>query len=673
MQIKLTPFYLFLILLIVLVISMFVGKWFQEEFKESEIDEPFVDFYRDNNQYGGNMVYIPQYSGSIVNQKVMSLYDNVYFDITNANLVEVQSKDSSANDTSGGSIEKIFVKSRTGTNINISPLTGIFNSSNMINRTSDSLTSTVSSDYSQFLYNTFSTIGNDYNILYYSWDTNTFLVIMDSNNNIISIFLFNNSQLLSKVNSNNLSSVKTNVINKPVNTNASSTNGTVTGSVYKITPYVSYDYTQGNIIVDGQKYNRVDGIITNSTSFQEAYNYNAWSISDNNGGLVLVLSYKNATIITILALDNDNALSIVSTSRFNKNGIVINKNADVGTNLPQGTGTSGTGGTSGTSGNNNDISNKCGDDLSCKWYWYYHTLVDNDFSNNDFFLKSQVVPPVCPTCPNCPSHGTCTNCGGNGGSGTRIRDGSGVGGTSSAIANDGNNYTYVNADGSFSTSADPNTLEGGLSVSALSFGQNITALGNATGNTINNAVNTTGNIATTGLDNATLLAGGAGLGAYSLANNAGTGIYNAASGLGTGTVNQINKMGSSVGNFLRDAGSGATGLLRDTASGATGLLRDTGSGIVNLGNNRNRNFNNNNYNSGLGNNGIGNSYNNNRNNTNNSNRNSNNNWQNNPSNINQGTMGTMGTPVDNYSYYGATQSKGDNYMPVTADFSSFRK
>ena len=39
------------------------------------------------------------------------------------------------------------------------------------------------------------------------------------------------------------------------------------------------------------------------------------------------------------------------------------------------------------------------------------------------------------------------------------------------------------------------------------------------------------------------------------------------------------------------------------------------------------------------------------------------------------TFGDMGTstPVDNYSQYGALQSKGCNYMPVTADFSAFRK
>ena len=37
------------------------------------------------------------------------------------------------------------------------------------------------------------------------------------------------------------------------------------------------------------------------------------------------------------------------------------------------------------------------------------------------------------------------------------------------------------------------------------------------------------------------------------------------------------------------------------------------------------------------------------------------------------SMNNETTPIDNYSQYGALQSKGCNYMPVTADFSAFRK
>jgi hypothetical protein len=30
-------------------------------------------------------------------------------------------------------------------------------------------------------------------------------------------------------------------------------------------------------------------------------------------------------------------------------------------------------------------------------------------------------------------------------------------------------------------------------------------------------------------------------------------------------------------------------------------------------------------------------------------------------------------PIDNYSYYGALPNKGSNYIPITADFSAFKK
>ena len=669
MQIKLTPFYLFLILLIVLVISMFIGKWFQEGFKEYEedIDESFVDFYRSNNQTGGNMVYIPQYSGSVLSQKVMSLYDNLYFDIKNANLIEVQSTDTSANDTSSNSIQKIFVTPRSGANTNIAPSNGIFNSGSMTNIISESLVSTVSSNYSHFLYKTLSSIGQTYYVLYVSWDTNTFLVIMDSNNNILSIYLFSSSQLISNISGNNLSSVKSTTVSNPTNTNANANNGQVNNSVYQVTPYVSYNNSNGNIMVGGNTYNRVDGTKTSSTSFQKAFNFNAWSVSDGNGGIVVVLPYNNSTIITVLALDINNNLSIVSTSRFNKNGIVINKTSDVGTDI-NGSSTETTSVTNTTpvsTPTTTGSSKLCGDDLSCKWYWYFHTLVDNSYnsSTNDFFLKSQVVPPVCPTCPNCPSGGPCTNCGGNGGSGVLRKDGSGNGNIQGQGQVQNNNYTKINADGTFTTTADPDTLGGGLAISSLGLNQPTTALFTNTKDVIN-----------TGLNNATdlgvgaqMLVGGAGLGAYDLAKSGGQGAVNLLRDTGSGTADFVKDVGSGIGGFVKDTAGGIGGFVKDAATGTTGLLRDTASGVVNLGNRGG-------YNRGNGSSGSNGST--------GSTGSSGYNGNMNTSNVNsvnssasntQGYMGTNGTPIDNYSYYGATQSKGDNYMPVTADFSAFRR
>jgi hypothetical protein len=63
-------------------------------------------------------------------------------------------------------------------------------------------------------------------------------------------------------------------------------------------------------------------------------------------------------------------------------------------------------------------------------YWYLQIMSNtnnydkdkdiSDIFSDDYFLKSEIVPPVCPQCPNCPSSntGVCSSCGGCGGNGT---------------------------------------------------------------------------------------------------------------------------------------------------------------------------------------------------------------------------------------------------------------
>lgn len=656
MQMKLTPFYLFLIVLIVLVISMLFGNWFINDRGYNIIEESFVDFQNDKNTTGGVATYIPQYSGSNKNKTVTSLYDNLYFDIQNGNLIEVQSTDSSSNDTSGNSIQKLFVTPRTGSNTDIYPINnGTFNTSNMTNIANESLTSTVASSYSQFFYNTLSSSGNKYNVLYSNWDTNTFLTIFDSMMNIISISLFNGSNLLSLVPKNNLSTVQTNQIG-----NQSTFSPSQTQNVYQISQNVSYNISSGNIVIGNSTYNRTNGSITNSNSFTHSSSLNSWTASDPSGGLVLVISYKNQTIVTILS-KNNGSISIVTCVRFNQNGLVTNKSTDVGTDINQiisaNTGANGIStvgnniGTSFPGSHPPPVSKVCGDDLSCKWYWYFHTLVDNSYNitTNDYFMKSEVVPPVCPTCPACPSSGTCVNCGGNGGSGTIKNDSSGNvsnNGSASGTGAARKNITRVNADGSFISDMDPDTIGGGLALSSLSLDQLGTATVNATGNAFNNTVNTVGNTVNKGLDNVSGLIGGAGIAATGLVAGAGSAAYNLANNAGTGAYNLVNNAGS----------------------GASNLLRDTGSGIVNLGNKSNRGSNG--YSNGYSNGSPNGSYN------GSMNRGTGayyrNQGLNGISDKNQGYMGTN-TPIDNYSYYGAIESKGGNYMPVTADFSAFRK
>ena len=144
-----------------------------------------------------------------------------------------------------------------------------------------------------------------------------------------------------------------------------------------------------------------------------------------------------------------------------------------------------------------------------------------------------------------------------------------------------------------------------------------------------------------------------------LAEKTGSGTAGLLRDTGSGTVGLLKDTGSGAVGLLKDTGSGAVGLLKDTGSGAVGLLRETGSGAAGL-------------------------------------------LKSHPTILNQqsqagqsnvgavggggatGQMNASGsgalsnTPlgqsgIDPYSYNGALVAKGSNFIPVTNDFSAFRK
>ncbi len=84
---KITPLLLFLILLVVLVLSLVLCKHCfggKSSAQESSSQEGFVSF--DTNTASLDEISIPQYSKTA---KVSKLYDNLYFDSANGNLIEV--------------------------------------------------------------------------------------------------------------------------------------------------------------------------------------------------------------------------------------------------------------------------------------------------------------------------------------------------------------------------------------------------------------------------------------------------------------------------------------------------------------------------------------------------------------------------------------------------------
>ena len=695
MKLKLDAFTIFIILLIILVIFMMVNKWFTLR----EEKENFVDFNSANAINSSVTMYIPQYSTD-KNRTLIHLYDNLYFDNKNGILVEVSSLQSTppVNDNSGNSISKILVVPRDGRSITTYPGKTI-NGIAIPTDTTESQITTTNAQYDQYTYTSDTLIISTnyrYQIFYYSWNTQTFIHLFNlpstptEKAKYISTFLINPTDGL-KFSLNNGINIDA-VPNKSVkitdytlddlnNKNDVFLPSYLEGKikVYQLTPKVFYDVINGNIIIKGSDekvvvYDRGGAVkptpANTGQSSQLTGNPVVFACSNGNSGMVLVTSYLTKTIVSVIVTDNG-VYKIAASQRFNKTQKVNDLATDIDdtvkvTSVPQVTASSCEGtkkydtwNKTSDSSNNRNI---CGSDPTC-WYWYFKTLpslndnISNEVFSDDYFLKTESIPPVCPQCPNCPDKGTCTDCGGTGGAGTNVNGGSGTNSGCSNVSlklipvesgskykddlgniyisysdTSGNKKYILQGTGTAGTTtgtagtAAPNvTTVSGVASSALTLDQTGASLINNTSGIANNLINT---------------AGGA---------------------LGT-AGNLLKDTGSGAVDLLKDTGSGAVNLLKDTGSGAVGLLKDVGSGISNLGQGRLQQ-NNQQYGPVTGSSGATGA------------TGANTGLPQGMGSVSDKTFGKMPgqTPVDNYSYYGALESKGGNFMPVTADFSSFRK
>ena len=714
-------FTIFLIVLIVFVVIILLTKWI------SCSKEGFVQFHSDitTGSNIGQTVHIPQYSVNDTNT-VVTLYDSLYFDYRNGTLIEIFSPTvtGTSNDVIGSSITQIAVSPRDGAGIvtystSSQTKTGVGSYS-----TPQSLVTSIDKAYNQFQYTSMNTNTEPYQVFYISWYKTTYLHLVNlsstntSNNNNkcgsnLYTYTLNNNGVTNSTSGKNLPqlpdySSATNIVtlvNSSYTTSAylkslpiykiatsAPPSGTSKGSASATSSpssiNVSYDISNGNIVIDGTGktdypyvYNRSGNGNRTTTSDSSSFTFtkisspNVFIITDLYPyAAVLVIANQYDTIVSIITPSTSN-YTLLTSVRFNRKQIVTNiasdseNNGSIDDNKKRDDNKDKDDNKEDDDkSNRNDwkdweyklwkkyysnmddydseqISKICGNDVSCKWYWYFNQIGNNDAGisgmygknilSDDYFLKTEVVPPVCPQCPMCPDSGICGNCGGQGGSGTcnatnaptltpsptipgTFKDGSGnifvlytdskgnknyvplssITNTNLApagsISTTSQNATAVDANGQFVTTADPNTIGGGLAVSTMSLDQLGTSAFNNTGAFANNVVNTAGNLAGGVIG----LAGTALGDATSLAKGVGNGIMQLGSSNGPNDSN--------VSNVSNGTGVSATGPYGTTSDKTFGNIPGK-------------------------------------------------------------------TPIDNYSYYGALQSKGANYMPVTADFSSFRK
>ena len=448
MNFKLTPLFLFLILLFVLLLGSILSDWL---FK---INEGFIS-YNESQTPIQSQLTIPQYS--TVNT-VYKLYDSVYFDSNNGNLIQLFGKpyDGTNVDTSGGSLTSISLVPRSGGEPNIYNVTtantGTSVDQSMVGKSVSNNNNKINNFWIYPTPSNYNT-GLPYQVFYILWNNQTYLHLYDiSNAKNISTFIFSTSGSPTYSSyTNSTVTIPTSVINDTNPANNSFNNQTLydaskNGLVYNITNNVFFDTTNANLIIQNKAngvsvYNgSVDStnnpttLFTNIKTANQIHNTpssisnsrtQSFVVSDlDDQKMVLYIPNQQTTMIVVFSQDagNSKLLSIIDVVRFNPNisGGIDFPGATVSnpsTNTPN---------TQNPQSTIDDVTMNINENVSSdsvisnyyNKYWNKSGQCKDVSNSNDYLLKTQIIPPVCPACPTCPSNTTCSNCGGNGGSGT---------------------------------------------------------------------------------------------------------------------------------------------------------------------------------------------------------------------------------------------------------------
>ena len=415
---KITPLILFILLLFTLVLSLLFSKYIRANFGgeiNSKISENFINFNNDDPSL--TYSYIPQYSSSSSN--VLKLYDNIFYDTKNGNVIEVDGTSLNGNtsingnissgtiDKKGVSINSIYVITRDGNkptkyssecNGNV-----LLNGNLICNGITVTPTDTNESKLffkeviNSWYYYTETKNTDTYMISYMPWNKLTMIhIINNTQKKHLCSFLFdeNNTAQFHEFNKNMAIKVgeavlDTNPLNGMLITEPLYN---TKNKVLQITTNVKFDIKNSNLIIKNntkmEVYNRYGNLVTdyltNPGSVTSSTIFQPFIVSDNANNMILYMQLKDKTGIAYITMKNNNM--ILSDVYYIDTSLAF-KDSD----------------------KNKDKDNN--EDELKKLLTSYLKNKDKDEVPSEYILKSQIVPPVCPSCPSCPSfNGSCVNC-----------------------------------------------------------------------------------------------------------------------------------------------------------------------------------------------------------------------------------------------------------------------
>jgi hypothetical protein len=686
MKFSLTPVLLLLVIVVVLVISLFINQ---------KIPEGFSTYnYTDSETNKGQNYTILTYDGD---KAVTKMYDNLYFDKSNRNFIEVVSNEYKASDFEGKSDTEKQEMLKAYTSINI-----IYNGSttNTVQATTDSDSGAYEPnvaddrdskktfiDGSNKFYSFVTTLDHSkYVVCVHEHNEETLIHIVDpapaSPKHIIT-YLFNKNGLFEHKFLGAL--ITPSETSTPLDTME-----TMSGTVLPL--YSSHkllsEIVSGELYLDMSNYNlikvsadnnlevsTVDGVIfniTDSSSHDESLITKTTTLSEN-----LVVKHLGAKP-GIVAFTPSGAYCMMLDSTFNLGSSLYFKKTTS-------TETTGSTTTSETSSSATDTSGNFLTDYA-RFVDIYNQLNANGITlpsstssntSSDYILKTEIVPPVCPTCPSCAGdcNSVCSTCGGNGGSGTTNANGVSLTGdsTSSRTTDENGNVIIRTIDSAGNAIIKIIDSTGNIVVKTIdTTGEVIEKTVDSTGTALNkigtsvetaskDIYNTTGNVVSTVGNTAqrvgTDLYDGAGnliSSAGSTAQTVGGDVYGGAKTVGGDVYDAAGNIVSGAGTAVSTVGQGISTVAQDLYGG----IKNLGSGASQPGqhNQMNNPYGRSSY-GGPGGSGYG-----------------------------APAQGDVNVPqfgpdsrvsyensVSNYDYYGALPAKPSNYVARTTDFSAFGK
>jgi len=622
LKFKLTPFWLFIILLTVLIISIVIG------INTNKREEGFISYYYDKPSL--NTVDVSGY----YNTGSYKLYDNIFFDRSNGNVLYVYGDASNSTlpvDVYGRTVSKIIITDRYG-----NQTTNVKNSNGEIprlTRPTGAQYSELVNSYSSFEINPLSDFNEKTNnaLFYIPWGQKTYVHVVDLSTNTaatryqnISTFLFNANS--APVISPYIPIDSSFSIDDSIVANSPAVNLWIVdpshGDLYQINNHIYFKKTNGTLFVKNSAanlkydiYKRNSGTNTKGIKYTDS-EYSAdnsnnivsvpfkpWSLTETNSNrlVVFIPDDKNTVIAIIKKTRGVKNYELENVKLFNTDGNLINPtNGQVipGNTIVYDSSSNRSGSSSGSSSaSGSNMPTNLSEDYY-KWYWYWNTTGGTTLPvhfSEDYLLKTQIVPPVCPSCP---YYGKCNSC-----------------------------------------------SESSSKVDKKSDKEE------KTNKPISDSYNKT-------LDTTSDLLKSTGSGATNLAKETVSETTDLLKSAGSGVSSFIKDSASGIGKFAKDTASGTVGLAKDTVSGTVDLIKDAGKGTSNFikdSNRQQRLY-------GASNNSIG--Y--------------------NASPV-QGSYGVSTTntstplipgqpvgPMNPYTYNGAlSQKPSSNFIPLTADFSKF--